>query len=135
MSSFRIETMVFHNPTEHTIRLDAIGLDPVPPNGEVEIPISLAAPTRTDNNQRGKSPLEQVAPQLEPKDPADRADWLKIPPHASPQSRVVSVTARPASEAPGVKALRESREAKAASEAQKATASLKPNDSAKAGKA
>lgn len=116
--SFKADTMVFHNPTEHTIKLDSIGLDPVAPGQDVEVPLYLAAPVRADNGQRGKSPLEQVAPQLHPKDPADKAAWLEVPPHATAQSKIVTIAARAPSESPGVKALREKAEAAAKAKVQ-----------------
>ena len=144
MSQFQIPTMIFHNPTEHTVKLDALGLDPVGPGQDCEIPLYLAAPTRTDNGNRGKSPVEQVAPQLHPKNEEDRKLWLEVPTPVAPQSKIVSVTARMPSESPGVKALREKKEAAEASKAkatqtpanttQKATASPQANVSAPAGK-
>lgn len=132
---YKEPTMIFVNPTEHTIKLDALGFDPVSPKGEVELPLTVCAPTRTDNGQRGKSPVEQVAPQLHPKSEADRKAWLEIPAPPIPQSKIVANAARhlqPQPEAPGVKALREKAEA---AKAQKPAASSQPNVSAQAGKA
>jgi len=111
MSQFQIPTMVFHNPTEFTIKLDALGLDPVGPGQDCEIPLYMAAASRMDNGGRGKSPVEQVAPQLHPKHAEDRKIWEEVPPPPIPQSKIVSVTARAAHESPGVKALREKKEA------------------------
>lgn len=119
MSTFKPEVMVFTNPTEHTVNLGSLGIDPVGPGKDVEIPLTLAAPYRMDNGSRGKSPVEQVAPQLRPKNNDDLAEWLKVPPSATPVSRIVSVSPRQPVEAPGVKALREAAAAKVA-EAQKA---------------
>jgi hypothetical protein len=131
------ETMTFTNPTEHTLRLDAIGLDPVGPGKDVEIPLHLAAATRTDAGQRGKSPVEQVAPQLKPKREEDHKIWSQVPPVMPAQSKVVTVTARPASEAPGVKALRDAKAAQAAqaASAQKPVASAQTSGTATAPKA
>lgn len=102
-------SMKFKNPTDHVIILDAVGLPPVAPKGEVEIPDDLAAPGRTDAGQRSKSAIECVAPQLEPSDKADKEAWLKVPPMPAPVSKIVSVGRREPQEAPGVKALRELR--------------------------
>lgn len=116
--SLKIETMTFHNPTEHTLRLESVGLEDVGPGEECEIPLALCAPTRTDNGNRGKSPIEQVAPQLQPKNPSDLKTWKQVPPPPIPTSKIVSVSPRQASESPGVKALREQREADAKAKAQ-----------------
>lgn len=114
MSHFKAEeTITFVNKSDHLIILDSVGLDPVPAGGTVEVPLHLAAPTRRDSGNRGKSPIEQVAPQLEPKDPEVKALWLQAPEPATPVSKIVSITPRAPSEAPGVKALREKREAQA----------------------
>ncbi len=107
MPVFKVETMLFINPTDHEINLSAIGMDPVPPKGEVEIPFHLCAPIRKDNGCRGASSLEGVAPQLQPKNPAQAKAWMEVPDHGPQQSKIVSVSARPMNEAPGVKALRE----------------------------
>jgi hypothetical protein len=125
MSTFKTEVMVFMNPTKFTLNLSALGIDPVEPGKDVEIPLALAAPYRMDNGQRGKSPLEQVAPQLQPKSKEDLEAWLKVPSPPTPTSRIVSVSKRPVQEAPGVKALREA--------AQKATVS--PQSASSAGTA
>ncbi len=106
-------TMTFVNPTEHTLNLASLGLGTVPPKGEIELPLFLCAPTLTDNGNRGKSPIECVAPQLKPKNTEDASLWNKVPAPPTPTSRVVSVSPRQASEAPGVKALREQKEAQA----------------------
>lgn len=133
--------MIFVNPTDHVIKLDAIGLDPVAAKAEVEIPLSLCAPYRTDNGQRGKSPVEQVAPQLHPKNADERKAWEEIPAPPVPQSKIVANASRhlqPQPESPGVKALREKAEAaaraKAANSAPKATASPQTNANAPAAK-
>jgi hypothetical protein len=107
MSTFKPEVMVFTNPTKHIINLSALGIDSVEPGKDVEIPLSLAAPYRMDNGQRGKSPIEQVAPQLQPKNKEDLEAWLKVPPAPIPVSKIVSVAKREVQEAPGVRALRE----------------------------
>lgn len=117
--------MKFKNPTEHVLLLDAVGLPPVAPGGEVEIPDHLAAPGRTDAGARAKSPIECVAPQLVPADKNDREAWMKTPPAPTPVSKIVTVAKRMPDEAPGVKALRELRakqqaEAKAKTDAEAA---------------
>ncbi len=127
--------MLFTNPTPHTVKLDALGFDSVGPGEDVELPLALCAPHRKDNGQRGNSPVENIAPQLRPKDPGEHELWSKVPPHGVPISKLVSVAPRPAQESPGVKALREKREAAALAEAQKALASPQPNANAVAGKA
>jgi hypothetical protein len=136
-----IETMLFHNPTEHTINLDALGMDPVLPDGEVAIPLHMAAPLRTDNGNRGKSPVEQVAPQLRPKNPTDLKAWLAIPEPVKQESKIVTISARSPSEPAGVRALREKKEAEARKLAasvqnkpQQATGSLQTSVSAPASK-
>lgn len=121
-----IESMLFTNPTDHTIRLDSLGLGSVGPGQDIEIPLALAAPYRRDNGARGPSPIEQVAPQLKPKADADRAAWLEVPTLAPPTSRVVSVAARAPGEAPGVKALRDARAAQIAAEAKQAASQPAP---------
>jgi len=131
MANFKIETMTFHNPTDHMIKLDAIGLDPVPPKSDAEIPLTLAAPTRKDNGTRGKSALEQVAPQLHPKNSKDHDAWKQTPEPVVPKSKIVAVTARPANEAPGVKTLRD---LKALAEAEKSSGSPQDNVSTTATK-
>jgi hypothetical protein len=102
-------TIKFKNTTDKVITLDAIGLDPVAPNGTIEVPEDLATPGRTDAGQRSKSPIECVAPQLEPADKAEKEAWMKTPPPPEPRSKIVSVSKRAPDEAPGVKALRELR--------------------------
>ncbi len=104
-------TITFFNPTTHTITLDSIGLESVGPGESIDVPIELAAPTRKDNGTRGKSAIEQVAPQLHPKLQSDQDAWKITPPPATPVSKIVTTTQRAASEAPGVKALREARQA------------------------
>ncbi len=105
------DSMTFVNPTEHTLKLVSIGLPSVLPGGEIEIPLYLCAAKISDNGNRGKSPIECVAPQLRPKYESDHAIWTSIPAPPTPVSKVVSVSPRQASEAPGVKALREQKEA------------------------
>jgi hypothetical protein len=109
-----METMRFVNPTDHDINLHAIGCGIVKPGAEVEIPLYLCAPGRTDAGNRGKSAVENVAPQLEPKSEADKKTWKGIPDEPIPQSKIVSITARAPSEPAGVKALRDQKEAAAA---------------------
>lgn len=107
----RNETMAFQNPTDHTINLDAIGLDPVPPGGQTDVPLELCAPGRADNGKRAKSSLECVAPQLIPVSKTDHEIWKATPAQPPAVSRIVSVSKQAAPvEAPGVKLLREQRE-------------------------
>lgn len=121
----RENTITFTNPTSHTIRLESIGLEDVAPGADIEVPLHLCAPTRADNGNRKHSPIETVAPQLRPKNDEDHKLWLKTPDPVKPQSKIVTVTARPASEAPGVAALRaqvEAAKAKAIADALKRAA-------------
>lgn len=107
--------MRFKNASEHTVNLDAIGLDPVEAGAECEVPLDLCAPGRRDNGGRSKSALECVAPQLVPVSSDDHAAWQETPPPPVPTSKIVSINVpRQMTEAPGVKALREKREANAA---------------------
>ncbi|HEY6018724.1 MAG TPA: hypothetical protein VIY48_02190 [Candidatus Paceibacterota bacterium] len=118
------ETMKFKNPTEHTINLDAIGLDPIGPGETVDVPLHLAAPGRGDNNARTKSAIECVAPQLHPVEESDHKAWKSVPPAPTPISKIVSIQQGPVQkDPPGVKALREAAQAQAAKAAQKAQAS------------
>lgn len=105
------EVIRFKNPTEHTIKLACVGLDDVPPGGEIDVPLALAAAGRSDNGSRAKSPIECAAPQLHPVTETDKAAWKETPAPPTPVSRVVTIAARAPQEAPGVKALREKREA------------------------
>lgn len=124
--------MKFVNPTDRIVNLHSIGCGEVEPGADVEIPLYLCAPSRTDAGARGKSAVEAVAPQLKPKDAADEKIWKQIPAPPIPQSKVVTIQARPASEAPGVKALREHKEAQAlaAAKAKAATPANKPQQAA-----
>lgn len=116
----RNETMTFKNPTDRTVKLEAVGLDDVAPGGSVEVPIELAAPTLMANGQRGKSSLECVAPQLIPANATDQTAWEKTPTPPAPTSKIVSIQkAAQSGEPPGVKALRLQREAAVAAEAAK----------------
>lgn len=113
------EVIRFKNPTKHTIKLESVGLDDVPPEGEIDVPLALAAPGRTDSGVRAKSPIECVAPQLIPADESDRKAWMDVPAPPTPVSKIVSIAARAPQEAPGVKALREKREALVKAEQEK----------------
>lgn len=135
------DTMKFVNPTENTINLHAIGCGVVAPGGEVDIPLYLCAPGRTDAGNRGKSAVENVAPQLEPKDEADKKAWKAIPEAPTPVSKIVTIAPRPVAEPAGVKALREQKEAAAKAQAskpenkpQQATGAAQTNASAPAAK-
>jgi hypothetical protein len=102
------ETMKFKNPTEHVIKLDAVGLDPIGPGEIAEVPLHIAAPGRGDNGNRTKSALECVAPQLVPAEKTDHAAWMETPSAPTPVSKIVSIQqGLIQKEAPGVKALRE----------------------------
>jgi len=105
------DSITYHNPTEHIIRLGMLDLPDVPPKGDVEVPLHLAAPGRTDNGARGKSSIEQVAPQLQPKSPKDQALLGQVPAESPRESKIVTVARREVREAPGVAALRAARKA------------------------
>lgn len=120
--SVRSETIRFKNPTDRTIKLEACGLEDVEAGGEIDVPIELAAPGRTDNGKRAKSSIECVAPQLVPVEEADRKAWEMTPTPPEPKSKIVSIAARAKDEAPGVKALRLQREALIKAEQEKQAA-------------
>lgn len=101
------QTMKFKNTTDKVIILDSIGLDPVKPHGEIDVPLELCAPGRTAAGSRSKSVLECVAPQLKPSDPKDAEIWGAVPTPPTPKSKIVSLARHVPQEAPGVKALRE----------------------------
>jgi hypothetical protein len=126
MSNVRSETVRFRNPTQHTLKLYCVGLEDVPPGGEIDIPMEICAPGRTDAGARKKSILEDVCPQLVPVADHDKEALGTVPPAPAPVSKIVSIAGRlqPPQEAPGVKALRDKREAliKAAQEKQAAQA-------------
>lgn len=120
--SVRSETIKFKNPTTHTLKLEAAGLEDVPPGGEIEVPIELAAPGLADNGKRAKSAIECVAPQLVPVHEADKKAWERTPAPPEPKSKIVSIAARAKDEAPGVRALRQQREALIKAEQEKQAA-------------
>lgn len=124
------DMMKFKNPTEYTIILDAVGLDPIAPGEVADVPLHLAAPGRGDGGIRTKSALECVAPQLVPASKEDHAAWMSIPVAPTPISKIVSIQQGPMQkEPPGVKALREAQAKKAAEATQKAQAQVsKPTD-------
>lgn len=101
------EVIKFKNPTDTVIKLAPLGLPDVEPNGTVEVPIALAAPTRRDNGSRGSSSIEKCAPQLVPVDPEIRKEWDKAPAPPPPKSLMVTSERRDPDEPAGVKALRE----------------------------
>lgn len=101
--------MRFKNTSENPVNLGPVGLDTVEPGQEVDIPLELAAPGRTDAGARAKSVIECVAPQLKPVSPDDIKLWQAVPPPPEPKSRIVSVAGRATAEPPGVKALREAK--------------------------
>lgn len=124
-----MSTIKFKNPTDRAVHLQMIGLGTVQPNGEIDVPLYVAAPTRRDNGSRGLSAIEKCAPQLVPVDPEIEKAWQTVPDPLPPKSLMVSTMRREPDEPAGVKALREAAEnlaAKAASE---------PKTSAKAGAA
>ena len=108
-----METMKFKNPTETSINLGPIGLGIVEPGDEVDIPLDLCAPNRMSSGARGKSSLENCAPQLIPVVAHESKVWKATPSEPTPVSKIVTVS-RPVVviEAPGVKALREAKAAK-----------------------
>lgn len=108
MPKYSSETMKFKNTADHVVKLESVGLAPVQPGAEVDIPLELCAPGRHANGSRAKSALECVAPQLKPVDPKDAEVWGAVPPPPAPVSKIVTVSvAHAPQEAPGVKALRE----------------------------
>lgn len=105
-------TILFVNQSDSRVNLGAIGLPSIEPKGEIDVPISLAAAGRTAAGARAKSSIEHVAPQMRPKHEADLAVWMAVPPLPTPESKIVTVSARSPNEAPGIKALRELAESK-----------------------
>ncbi len=130
------ETIRFKNPTAQTVKLRAVGMEDVPPGGEVDVPLELVAAGRAANGSRRKSALECVAPQLIASSEVDRAVLGETPSPPTPISKIVSIAKRLApQEAPGVKQLREKREAALQVEAAKKAASApvaKPPETVKA---
>lgn len=62
----------------------------VAPKGTVDIPDGYAHPRRADNGSRRPSVIEELAPQLLPADPAEKAIWLQAPPPANRQNQKVA---------------------------------------------
>src|SRR6185369_18009214 len=68
-----------HKRKEDTVYVEALDIT-VPFGDECDIPELYTRPARTVNGSRGPSPIEQLAPQLEPSDPAFAEEWRKVPP-------------------------------------------------------
>lgn len=83
--------MLFVNESDGVVVV-AIGRNGirVPPKGTVDIPDGYAHPRRADNGSRRPSVIEELAPQLSPADPAEKAVWLQTPPANNKQSTKVS---------------------------------------------
>lgn len=121
------EVIKFKNPTDQTLKLRSLGLPDVAPNGEIDVPVALAAPTRRDNGSRGASAIEKCAPQLVPVDPVVAEVWKQVPDPLPPKSLVVSTQRRDPDEPAGVKALRvAAKTAKTEKPAEKASEPQKP---------
>lgn len=105
------ETMRFRNTSDRTLKLGSIGLPDIAPAGEIEIPLTLCAPSLRDNGGRGQSPIERAAPQLVPVNPAELIAWQSTPSPLPEKSLKASVAPRPADEPAGVVALRAAQQA------------------------
>jgi hypothetical protein len=68
-----------HKRGEHTIHVEPLQLS-VKFGEECEIPEEYTRPTLCVNGSRGPSPIEQLAPQLEPVDALFAEEWRKAPP-------------------------------------------------------
>jgi hypothetical protein len=66
-----------------TLYIEALDLT-VPFGEECEIPELYTRPTLCVNGSRGKSSIEQLAPQLEPSDPVFAEAWKRPPEKAQP---------------------------------------------------
>ncbi|SRR6266567_1259192 len=51
----------------------------VEPKSTAEIPDGYAHPRRADNGSRRPSVIEELAPQLQPADPAEKVIWMQAP--------------------------------------------------------
>lgn len=104
-----VEVIKFRNPTQHTIKLAAVGLPDVAPGETVDVPLAVCAATIRDNGRRGKSTIEKCAPQLVPADDAERAEWEKTPTPLPRASLMVTTSQRVPGEPAGVVALRDAK--------------------------
>lgn len=79
--------------TKDTVRVEQLGLE-VKFGEECELPEHWTRPLRLSNGARKPSPIEQVAPQLRPADPAFEAEWMRVPAAPTPlgQPRAGAVT-------------------------------------------
>jgi len=83
--------MEFVNKTDATVYV-AIGSGiRVAPRATVDIPDGYAHPRRADNGSRRPSVIEELAPQLEPADPSEKAVWLQAPPARIQGQKVASM--------------------------------------------
>lgn len=112
-----MSTITFKNTSTSQVDCKAIGLGKVEPEGEIEIPFALAAPTRKDNGQRGLSAVEKCVPQLRPVDPVLFEAWASVPSENPPKSLIVTSQRRDPDEPAGVRALREAAASVAAQKA------------------
>lgn len=64
--------------TQDTVYIESLDLA-IPYGQEADIPEEYTRPGRQMNGNRKPSPIEQLAPQLEPSDPDFKANWLKVP--------------------------------------------------------
>lgn len=80
--------------SKDTVRVEVEGATlEIPFGAEVEIPEHYTKPRRAQNGSRLPSPIEQLAPQLEPTDEGWKATWM-LPPAEEvkrPQGRAFSV--------------------------------------------
>jgi hypothetical protein len=83
--------MKFVNPTSNVINLTPIGLGKIEPGAAVLVEEHLYRPERTAGGGRGKSVIEQVAPQMIPVADQGWIDaWKSAPTPPKPVSRVVT---------------------------------------------
>lgn len=84
-----MHTMKFKNIADHTICIPELALT-VPAGGICDVPRAYGSPTRASNGSRMESVIEMLSGnKLEPADAAEKAEWLKSPPHpqAVPKKR------------------------------------------------
>jgi len=71
--------------SKDTVRVEIMGHEiEVPFDGELDVPELYTRPSLCVNGSRGLSPIEQLAPQLEPSDPEWATEWRKAPVPAQP---------------------------------------------------
>lgn len=71
--------MQFINESNREVRVRLGSGFMVKPGATVEIEDGYAQPRRADNGSRRPSVIEQLAPQLKPADPTERAQWERVP--------------------------------------------------------